>query len=99
MVIIGHSKGKASLPFPAIFFTMRTTMARPKKDAKLLMNIPLRIMLTADQRKLIEQAARTEGVDMTAWARPVLLKAAKQTVASEAELAAAGKRTRNPRTD
>jgi len=47
-------------------------MARPKKDARLLKNIPLRIMLTADQRELIERAATTDGMDMTAWARPIL---------------------------
>ena len=56
-------------------------MARPKKDARLLMTIPLRIMLTADQRELIERAAKGAGVDMTAWARPILLEAAKREVA------------------
>jgi uncharacterized protein (DUF1778 family) len=59
---------------------MKTTMARPKKDAHLLKNIPLRIMLTADQRELIEQAATSEGMDMTAWARPILIQAARQRV-------------------
>jgi len=55
-------------------------MARPKKDARLLKNIPLRIMLTADQRELIERAATTDGMDMTAWARPILIQAAKVRV-------------------
>jgi hypothetical protein len=41
------------------------------------MDIPLRIMLTAEQRKLIRQAAERAGLDMTAWARPILLQAAK----------------------
>jgi hypothetical protein len=53
-------------------------MARPKKDADLLMSIPLRIMLTAGQRELIEAAAKSVGADMTAWARPILLDAARQ---------------------
>lgn len=62
-------------------------MARPKKDKRLLMTIPLRIMLTADQRELIERAAKQEGVDMTAWARPILLRAAQEATGT-----AAGKR-------
>lgn len=58
-------------------------MARPKKDERLLMTIPLRIMLTADQRAIIEQAAKSEGLDMTAWARPILLEAAARAAAKE----------------
>ncbi len=50
---------------------------RPPKDKRLLMNIPLRVMLTAEQRELIEQAAQSDGLDMTAWARPILIRAAK----------------------
>ena len=60
---------------------------RPPKDKFLLMNIPLRIMLTADQKELIEAAAKAEGLDMTAWARPILLQAAKS----------AGEKNRNKR--
>jgi uncharacterized protein (DUF1778 family) len=56
-------------------------MGRPPKDKSLLMNIPLRIMLTADQKNLIEEAAKLDGLDMTAWARPLLLKAAERAVA------------------
>jgi uncharacterized protein (DUF1778 family) len=56
-------------------------MARPPKDKALLMNIPLRIMLTADQKELISAAAESEGLDMTAWARPILLKAARDQLA------------------
>jgi hypothetical protein len=56
-------------------------MARPAKDKRLLMNIPLRIMLTAEQKALIEAAAKLDQCDMTAWARPVLLEAAKRKVA------------------
>jgi len=54
-------------------------MARPHKDKKLLMNIPLRIMLTAEQRDLIEEAAKSVGADMTAWARPILIREAKRS--------------------
>lgn len=47
------------------------------------MNRPLRIMLTADQDELIRRAAELEGLDMTAWARPLLLQAASERVAEE----------------
>jgi|GEM_PF-2701622 len=60
---------------------------RPPKEKSLLMNIPLRIMLTADQKELIEAAAKAEGLDMTAWARPILLQAARS----------AAEKTRNKR--
>lgn len=81
MVIIRHTQGKPGLTFFTIFITLKITMGRPKKDARLLMTIPLRIMLTADQRKLIERAAKSAGADMTAWARPVLLEAARRELA------------------
>ena len=59
-------------------------MGRPRKDRQLLMNQPLRIMLTADQKRLIEDAAaldQPEGV--AAWARAVLLDAAKQKLVKQ----------------
>jgi uncharacterized protein (DUF1778 family) len=59
---------------------------RPPKEKALLMNIPLRIMLTADQRELIERAAQLEGLDMTAWARPILLASAQERVARAGHL-------------
>ncbi len=60
-------------------------MGRPKKDADLLMNIPLRIMLNAAQRDLIERAAKSVGSDMTAWARPILLQAAQEQLCQTAK--------------
>ena len=60
-----------------ISFTIGS-MARPKKEERLLLTIPLRIMLTAEQRELIERAASASGSDMTAWARPILLTAARR---------------------
>ena len=56
-------------------------MVRPKKEKSLLMNKPLRIMLTAEQDDLIRQAADLEGLDKTAWARPILLQAARERTA------------------
>jgi hypothetical protein len=56
-------------------------MARPPKDKRLLMNIPLRIMLTTEQKALIEEAARLSQLDMAAWARPILLQVAQDQLA------------------
>jgi uncharacterized protein (DUF1778 family) len=60
-------------------------MARPKKDKSDLKSIPLRIMLTADQRELIEGAATAVGLDMTAWARPLLVESARIQLAAHGE--------------
>jgi hypothetical protein len=50
---------------------------RPTKEPGQKMNVPLRIMLTAEQSQLIREAAAEHGVDVSAWARPILLDAAK----------------------
>jgi uncharacterized protein (DUF1778 family) len=67
-------------------------MAMPAKDPRLLMNIPLRIMLTQDQRELIEKAADATGGDMAAWARPILLRATQVTVPSSTNVNTSGKK-------
>jgi hypothetical protein len=56
-------------------------MGRPRKDPDLLMNLPLRILLTAEQKALIEEAARLNQSDVAAWARPILLDAARSMIA------------------
>jgi len=56
-------------------------MGRPPKDESLKMTIPLRVMLTADQKKAIDQAAALEGQEVSAWVRPVLLEAARRRIA------------------
>ncbi len=56
-------------------------MGRPRKDERLLLNRPLRVMLTAEQDDLIRQAAKLEGMDVAAWARPLLTEAARERVA------------------
>jgi hypothetical protein len=60
------------------------TMPRPHKDKRLLMNQPLRIMLTAEQKDLIEQAAKAQSLDTSAWARPILMRAAQEITLSSA---------------
>jgi hypothetical protein len=41
------------------------------------MDVPLKIMLTGEQSRLIRKAA---GGDVSAWARPILLQAAHDAV-------------------
>jgi hypothetical protein len=53
-------------------------MARPKKDKSDRKSSDLRIPLTEGQKELIVQAARLAGIDMAAWARPIILQAAKE---------------------
>jgi len=51
------------------------------------MNVPLRIMLTAEQKRLIEEAAKLDQADMTAWVRPILLRAAHDRIVRSKESA------------
>jgi hypothetical protein len=46
---------------------------RPKKDKRLLMNVALRIMVTAEQREQLGEAAKLGSEEVSAWARRVLL--------------------------
>jgi uncharacterized protein (DUF1778 family) len=64
----------------ASFFSNNNGMARPPKDKKLLMRVSVRIPLTEDQKRLIEQAASLDQSDMTAWMRPILLRAAQERI-------------------
>jgi uncharacterized protein (DUF1778 family) len=56
-------------------------MARPRKEKRLLMSAQVRIPLTEEQKRLIEQAASLEHSDLTAWMRPILLQAATKRIA------------------
>lgn len=55
-------------------------MPRPPKAESDRKNLDLRIPVTADQKELIAKAARLQGEDMAAWARPILLEAARAIV-------------------
>jgi hypothetical protein len=59
-------------------------MARPPKDPALRMDVDLRIPMTADQKRIVTKAARTVQMDLAAWARPILLRAAR-VVANDQE--------------
>lgn len=61
-------------------------MGRPRKNRDLLLNVPLRILLTSEQKAIIDEAARINQSDVATWARPILLAAARALIA-EAETA------------
>jgi hypothetical protein len=56
-------------------------MGRPKKDDRMRMDTDLRIPVTGDQKRLISDATQDEPMGMAAWARAVLLDAAKRKIA------------------
>jgi uncharacterized protein (DUF1778 family) len=58
-------------------------MARPPKDPALRMDEDLRIPVTAEQKRLIAEAAAASKSDLAAWVRPILLKAANVRLRSE----------------
>lgn len=51
-------------------------MARPKKDPSLRMDVDLRIPVTVEQKELISKAAASQQLDVAAWVRPILIRAA-----------------------
>jgi hypothetical protein len=55
-------------------------MARPPKKPADRKAYHLRVPLAADQRALIEEVAKLAGEDKAAWARSVLLHAARKRV-------------------
>ncbi len=53
-------------------------MARPRKAGKLRLEIDLRVPVTADQKALIAKATADEPEGFAAWARAILLEAARK---------------------
>lgn len=56
-------------------------MARPRKYGDAPMRIHLRIPVTDEQKALIDRATADEREGMAAWARAILLAAAKRRMA------------------
>jgi uncharacterized protein (DUF1778 family) len=54
---------------------------RPPKDARLRMNVPVRIMVTAEQKQLLDAAVALENEELSGWGRAILLRAAKDRLA------------------
>lgn len=70
-------------------------MARPRKDGRLKMDTDLRIPLTSEQKATIDAATRDEPEGKAAWARAILLAAAKEKIGQAgAEVVAGTKRPR-----
>lgn len=59
-------------------------MARPKKPPDDRMSDQIRIPLTAEQKRLITEAAGFNALEMTAWARSVLVRIAAEEQARHA---------------
>jgi hypothetical protein len=58
-------------------------MPRPRKNKGDRKSVDLRVPLTEAQKERIAQAAKLDDVDMAAWARPILLRAAEERIAAE----------------
>lgn len=58
-----------------------TGMARPRKAGRLRLDIDLRIPVTSEQKALISEATADEPEGFAAWARAILLEAAKRKIA------------------
>jgi hypothetical protein len=60
-------------------------MARPPKEPRLRMSTDLRIPVTGEQKELIARAIANDPAGLAAWARSVLLQAAQNRLANQAE--------------
>jgi hypothetical protein len=58
-------------------------MGRPRKYGSLPMDTDLKIPVTSEQRELIQQASADEPGGMAAWARAILLAAARRKMAKD----------------
>jgi uncharacterized protein (DUF1778 family) len=58
-------------------------MARPKKTAGQAKTYMLRIRMTEEQRKAMDRAAQSKGLEVSTWARSELLLLAKKIAAKE----------------
>jgi len=56
---------------------MKRQRGRPRKPRIDRKDADLRIPVTAAQKEAVLRAAKAAGVDMAAWARPILLHAAQ----------------------
>jgi hypothetical protein len=63
---------------PPGFFDYTSRMARPRKYGDLRMDTDLRIPLTSEQKTLIDEATADEPEGKAAWARAILLGAARR---------------------
>jgi hypothetical protein len=65
-------------------------MGRPRKDGRLRMDTDLRIPLTSEQKALLDEATADEPEGKAAWARAILLHAARRKLAKTRDVKGAG---------
>ena len=63
------------------FFDYTVSMSRPRKYGNQLMDTDLRVPLTREQKALLDEATADEPEGKAAWARALLLVAAKRKLA------------------
>jgi hypothetical protein len=66
-------------------------MARPRKYGELSMDTDLRIPLTSEQKALIDEATSDEMEGKAAWARALLLAAARRKLGRQQSRSREGK--------
>jgi hypothetical protein len=64
-----------------IILTTLTGMARPRKDPAMRMDTDLRVPMTEQQKQMLDDATADEPEGKAAWARSILLDAAKRKLA------------------
>jgi hypothetical protein len=60
------------------YFSYNIAMARPTKNSTDKKSVDLRIPVTIDQKELVVSAAKLDGLEMAAWARPILVREAQK---------------------
>lgn len=60
-------------------------MARPLKSPAMKMGVDLRIPMTAAQKRLVFEAAASDQSDVATWVRPILVRAAQDRLATQAD--------------
>jgi hypothetical protein len=67
-----------------LYFGYTFVMPRPPKKPEDRKDYHLRVPLTQAQRALVDAAAQAEGQEKAAWARTILLAAAKKQLGTSA---------------
>jgi hypothetical protein len=60
-------------------------MGRPRKEDRLRMDTDIRIPVTAEQKRLLAEAVADDPGGLAAWARQVLIQAARARLAGNAD--------------
>ncbi len=63
------------------YFDYNSAMGRPRKAGRLRMDTDLRIPMTTEQKQLLDEATADEPEGKAAWARAILLRAARDRLA------------------